>query len=90
MKIDSTESRFVIRPSNILFAGVHVSIFQPGNITGRGSEGVPKHWHPCPSLDKRKYSTHLVNPRRRNVAAQMERRGNSHIRGRKIDTEGIN
>ena len=33
----SIESRFVIGPSNILFAGVHVSIFQPGS-----SEGINK------------------------------------------------
>ena len=36
----SIKSRFVIGPSNILFAGVYVSIFQPGNFTGWGSEGV--------------------------------------------------
>ena len=39
-----TESRFVIGPSNILFAGVCVCVcvctFQPRNVTGRGSEGV--------------------------------------------------
>ena len=38
----STESRPVIGPSNILFAGVYVCTFQPGNITGWGSEGVNK------------------------------------------------
>ena len=36
----STESRFVIRPSNILFGGVYVCMFTPGNFTGWGSEGV--------------------------------------------------
>ena len=36
----SIESRFVTGPSNILFAGVYVSIFQPGNFTGWDSEGV--------------------------------------------------
>ena len=33
----SIKSRFVIGPSNVLFA---VCAFQPGNFTGRGSEGV--------------------------------------------------
>ena len=36
----SVESRFVMGPSNILFAGVYVCTFQPGNFTGCGSEGV--------------------------------------------------
>ena len=36
----STESGFVIGPSNILFAGVYVCTFQPGNFTSCGSEGV--------------------------------------------------
>ena len=36
----STESRFVTGPSNTLFAGVYVCTFQPGNVTGWGSEGV--------------------------------------------------
>ena len=36
----SIKSRFVIGPSDILFAGVYVSVFQPGNFTGCGSEGV--------------------------------------------------
>ena len=35
-----TESRFVIGPSDILFGGVYVNTFQPGNFTGCGSEGV--------------------------------------------------
>ena len=35
-----TESRFVIGPSNILFSGVYVSTFQPGNFAAWGSEGV--------------------------------------------------
>ena len=38
----STESRLVIGPPNILFLGVYVSIFQPGNFTGWGSEVVKK------------------------------------------------
>ena len=33
------ESRFVIGPSNILFGGVHVCTFQPGNFTGGDREG---------------------------------------------------
>ena len=41
-KMRSTESRFVIGSSNTLFAGVYVCIFQPGNLTGWGSEGVKK------------------------------------------------
>ena len=36
----STESRFVIGPSNILFAGMDKCTFQPGNFTGWGSEWV--------------------------------------------------
>ena len=36
----SSESRLVIGPSNILFAGVYVCTFQPGNFTGWGSQGV--------------------------------------------------
>ena len=35
----SIESRFVIGPSNILFACVYVCTFQPGNFTGRNSKG---------------------------------------------------
>ena len=35
MKVDLLKG-----PSSILFAGVHVSTFQPGNFTGWGSEGV--------------------------------------------------
>ena len=35
--MDSIEIRFVIEPSNILFGGVHVCTFQPGNFTGCGS-----------------------------------------------------
>ena len=36
----SVRRRFVAGPSNILFAGVYVYTFQPGNFTGWGSEGV--------------------------------------------------
>ena len=36
----STENRVARGPSNILFACVHVSIFQPGSFTGWGSGGV--------------------------------------------------
>ena len=36
----NTESRFVIGPSDILFAGVYVCTFQPGKFTGWGSRGV--------------------------------------------------
>ena len=38
IKMDSIESRFIIGPSNILFGGVYVCIFQPENFTG--SKGV--------------------------------------------------
>ena len=40
IKMHSTESRVFIGPSNTLFAGMYVSIFQPENFTGWGSEGV--------------------------------------------------
>ena len=39
-KMHSTESRVVIGPSNILFAGVSVCIFLPGNFSGWGCERV--------------------------------------------------
>ena len=55
----STEGRFVIGPSNILFGGVYVCTFQPRNITGWGSEGVnsKRYGHlgtaaKCPSVTK--------------------------------------
>ena len=38
--MDGIESRFVTGPSNILFGGVYLCTFQPGNFTGFGSEGV--------------------------------------------------
>ena len=40
IKMHSTESRFVIGSSNILFGGVYVCNFQPGNFTGWGREGI--------------------------------------------------
>ena len=51
IKMHSIESRFVIRPSNILSAGMYVCTFQPGNFTGcgTGSEGV-KMKTACPLL----------------------------------------
>ena len=36
----STESRFALGPSNILFLGVYGCAFQHENFTGWGSEGV--------------------------------------------------
>ena len=36
----SIESRFATGPSSILFGGVYVCTFQPGNFTGWGSEEV--------------------------------------------------
>ena len=38
----SIENRFVIGPSDVLFGGVGVCTFQPGNFTGQGSDGVKK------------------------------------------------
>ena len=40
IKIHSIDSGFVTGPSNILSAGAYVCIFEPGNFTGWGSEGV--------------------------------------------------
>ena len=40
IKTYSIESRFVIGPSDILFAGMHVCTFQPANFTGWRIEGV--------------------------------------------------
>ena len=40
IKLHTTESRFVTGPSNILFAGVFVCTFQPGNVTGWGNKAV--------------------------------------------------
>ena len=39
-KMHSIESTFVTGPSNMLFAGVSVCTFQPGNFMSWGSEGV--------------------------------------------------
>ena len=50
VKIHSIESGVVIGPSSILFGGVYVGIFQPGNCTGWSSDGVkvmsPLTWSP--------------------------------------------
>ena len=40
IKMHSTKSRFVVRPSSILFPGVYVCIFQRGNFTGFGGSEV--------------------------------------------------
>ena len=40
IKMHSIESRFVTGPSDMLFAGMYVCTFQPGNFTGWGYEGV--------------------------------------------------
>ena len=40
----SIASRFVTEPSNILFSGVYVCTFQPGNFTSWGNEGVNKYY----------------------------------------------
>ena len=39
-KMHSIDGRFVLGPSDTLFAGLYVCSFQPGNFTGWGSEGV--------------------------------------------------
>ena len=44
IEINSTESRFVIGPENLLFAGVSAH-HQPGNFTGWGSEVVNNKTH---------------------------------------------
>ena len=46
----SIESKFVIGPSDIMFPGVCVCCFQPGNFTGCGSEGVKIIIMPCINL----------------------------------------
>ena len=38
-----TECRFVIRPLDILFAGVYLCTFQPENVAGWDSQGVKLH-----------------------------------------------
>ena len=38
--MDSTESRFVVGPSVVLFGSVNVCTFQTGSFTGCDSEGV--------------------------------------------------
>ena len=48
IKTHCIERRFVIGPSNILFAGVYVCTFKPGNFTGWGSEGVKVLFLPTP------------------------------------------
>ena len=40
IKMHIIESRFVIGPSNTMFAGMYLRTFEPGNLTGWGSEGV--------------------------------------------------
>ena len=43
IQIYCLQAKFVTRPSNILFASVYVSTFQPGNFIGWGSERVNEH-----------------------------------------------
>ena len=47
----SIKSRLVIGQSNILFGGVYVCTFQPGNFTDWGSEGV-KAWEMQPKMSE--------------------------------------
>ena len=48
----SIDNRFVTGPSRILFEGVYVGTFQPGNFTGCGSEGVNGHYSSCFNIDR--------------------------------------
>ena len=48
VKMHTIKSRFVIGPSNILFASLYVCTFKPGNFTGWGSEGVKVLFLPTP------------------------------------------
>ena len=50
VRLNSTESRFVTGPSNILFVGAYVCTFQPGNSTSWGSEGLNTTHLSFPSL----------------------------------------
>ena len=60
VKMHSTESRFVIGPSNVLFAGVYVYTSQPGNFAGCCSEGVKSSSIPPVSIEKT-HGGHIVN-----------------------------
>ena len=42
IKMHHIECRFVTGPSDVLFAGVYVCTFLPGNFTGWGTEGVKR------------------------------------------------
>ena len=60
MKMHNIESRSVIGPSDILFGGVDVCTFQPGNFTGWGNVGFGVFDSPEVSLDKFSFSTIFV------------------------------
>ena len=44
IKMLNAESRFVLGPSNILFAGMCACTFRPRNVTSCGSKGVKQGW----------------------------------------------
>ena len=48
----SIDSRFVIGPSNILFASLYVCTFQPRYLKGWGSEGVKNEFAAMYTLPK--------------------------------------
>ena len=82
MKIHSTASRFVIGPSFVLFSGVYVCTFQPGNCTGWGSEGVNRKIR---TMHQREHSrllahTHARTNARTNAHTHTHARTRSHTR----------
>ena len=72
MKMYSIDSRFVLGPSNILFAGVYVCTFQPGHFTGWGGEGVNIHTH-----------SHLIRISWLNISSEDDNRVRKRTRMRK-------
>ena len=58
IKMHDTESRFVTAPVNILFRSLCAYTFQPGNVTGWGSERV-KSLHCIPLLQRPKQTSKL-------------------------------
>ena len=56
----SIKSGFVIGSSDILFGGVYVCTFQPGNFTGWGSEGVKEGFDRAPIGRVHRYGFFLL------------------------------
>ena len=52
----SIEAKFVIGPSDILFAGVYLCTFQPEYFTAWDSEGVKAGYNSSPSIDTASFS----------------------------------